>query len=447
MPQKSNSCVEIEDVLEDSLAQKAGIKPGDRIIEINGHKIRDIIDLMYYGNEDHLELKIKRGSEKKVTGLVAEDAGHSSIGVSLKPFRIKTCRNNCIFCFVSQLPKGLRRPLYVKDEDYRMSFLYGNYVTLTNISDAEKKRIAEQRLSPLYISVHATDRMIRNKMLGNAGAEDIMKGLRYFSRNRIKMHTQIVLCPGYNDGRVLQKTISDLYGLFPYIMSIAVVPVGMTEHRKKALNPVEKDDAAAALDIINKFQQRFRRKHGEHIVFGADELYIKADRPMPPLKDYDELPQIENGVGLVAQFISSAKKVKLPQVSTDRRYIAVTGVSFFPFLQKFCDRIKKQGINIEAAAVENILFGKSVTVSGLLTGRDIIRSLSGNVSKADTVIIPDIMLREGDSVFLDDLTVDDVSDMLGTKIIVVEPTPEGLVSVFEQNKRAAGKAAQKQAAV
>ncbi|MDX9714780.1 MAG: DUF512 domain-containing protein [Dissulfurispiraceae bacterium] len=434
MPGKSSCSVEIDEVFEGSPAALAGVMPGDRIFEINGNRVKDVIDLMYYGNDECVELKIKRGSDKKVLNLRADEHGSGNIGISLKPLSVKTCRNNCIFCFVSQLPKGLRRSLYVKDEDYRMSFLYGNYITLTNISEADKKRIVEQRLSPLYISVHATETSVRNRMLGNPKAADVLKELKFFARSKIRMHAQVVLCPGFNDGKILQKTIADLYKMYPYVVSIAVVPVGITEHRKKALRPVDRDDALAALDIINRLQQRFRRKHGEHIVFAADELYIKAGQPIPPLKEYDELHQIENGVGLVAQFISQSRKVKMPEAKSGRRYIAVTGTSFYPFLNKFGDRIKKQGFNLDVLAVQNFLFGKGVTVAGLLTGRDIIRALAGNVSKSDTVIIPDIMLKEGDKVFLDDLSVKDIGEMLNTKIAVIRSEPEALVNFISEKK-------------
>ncbi|MCI0468597.1 MAG: PDZ domain-containing protein, partial [Nitrospirae bacterium] len=252
--------VEIEKVLKNSIAERAGILASDAIAAINGNEVRDVIDALFYGAEPEMELLIKRG-DVQIRLKVKTKRGIHDLGIELKPFRVKTCRNNCIFCFVSQLPRGLRQSLYVKDEDYRMSFLYGNYVTLANLSEQDKKRIIRQRLSPLYISVHSTDMGIRNNLLGNPKANDIMREMRFLADNKIKMHTQIVLCPGYNDGRQLEKTISDLYKLHPYVMSIAVVPVGLTEHRRKPLKPVESGDALKAISTVQRFQSRFRKRH------------------------------------------------------------------------------------------------------------------------------------------------------------------------------------------
>jgi putative radical SAM enzyme (TIGR03279 family) len=421
--------VEIEEVMPGSAGARAGLQPGDRLISINCGRIRDVIDLMYYGNEPELDLLAGRGNETMHVE-VEKEGGASELGIVLKPFKMKKCANRCIFCFVSQLPKGMRKSLYLKDEDYRLSFLYGNYITLACMTDDEKKRIVEQRLSPLYISVHSTDIEVRNRMLGNPKAGDILKDLRYFAEHNIRMHTQIVLCPGYNDGRELARTINDLYKLYPYVQSIAVVPVGITAHRKKLLTPVEKNDALAALETIHRFQGRLKRKHGEHIVFAADELYIKADMELPPLKDYDELSQIENGVGLVPQFLSQAKKVKIQAPETQKKFIIFTGVSFYPFLAKFVERLKRKGFDIEAVPVENAYFGRSITVAGLLTGRDVMRSLSGHVQDHEILLIPDIVMREGHEVFLDDVSRQDIEEILGIKSVIIESTPAGIVEAM-----------------
>jgi putative radical SAM enzyme (TIGR03279 family) len=408
----------------------------DRLVSINGRRIRDSIDLMYYGNEPDLNLLIGRGNE---TMHVAVETGGkaSDLGLVLKPFTIKKCTNRCIFCFVAQLPKGMRKTLYVKDEDYRLSFLYGNYITLTSLTDGERKRIVEQHLSPLYISVHSTDTEIRNRMLGNSKAGDILKDLRFFAEHNVRMHAQIVLCPGYNDGRDLARTINDLYKFYPYVQSIAVVPVGLTTHRKKVLRPLEKSDALSALETISRFQTRFRRKHGEHIVFAADELYIKASAEFPSLKDYDELSQIENGVGLVPQFLSQAKRVKIqvPEKIKKRKFITLTGISFYPFLAKFIERIRKRGFDVEAVPVENVYFGGSVTVTGLLTGRDVMRALSGHIQGDDILLIPDIVMKEGHEVFLDDVSRQEIEEILGVKSIIIESTPSGFVDALLELSR------------
>ena len=475
-PFKKDKGVEIENIQSGTVAEKAGLHSGDRLISINGYKVRDVIDLLFYGNEPWLKLLVERNSEKMNIGIDApesaecgipdsSDYSSHSLGITLKPFKVKTCRNNCIFCFVSQLPRGLRKSLYIKDEDYRMSFLCGSYTTMTNLSDTDKERIIQQRLSPLYISVHCTDAEIRNRLLGNPKATDILKEIRFLYDNKIRMHTQIVLCPGYNDGKNLEKTIIDLYKFYPYVISIAVVPVGLTAHRKKArtltMKPVEKDDALKALEILHKLQHRFKKRHGEHIVFAADEMYIKAEMQFPPLKHYGELPQIENGVGMVPLFIHQSKRIKIFQAAknteyktqntdygtqitehrlrnTDygtqrdarKRFVTFTGTSFYPYLSKFGNNLKKGGVDIEVIRVENTFFGRGATVTGLLTGRDVMKSLSGVLKKDDILLIPDVVMREGDEVFLDNVSKQDVEDVLGIKIVVVESTPKGIVDAI-----------------
>jgi putative radical SAM enzyme (TIGR03279 family) len=333
---------------------------------------------------------------------------------------------------VKQLPKGLRKSLYIKDEDYRLSFLYGNYMTLSNLDIRDRKRIIEQRLSPLYISVHTTNRAVRNRMIGNPRASDVMKELRFFADRKIRMHTQIVLCPGYNDGKELENTIRDLYKFYPYISSIAVVPVGLTMHRKSQINPVTAEDAAKTIGIVESFQKRFRKKHGDSIVYCADEMYIKADLPFPHLKEYDVLPQIENGVGLVPLFLSQSKKVRMPkQMPPKVNFLTFTGTSFYPFLKRFIDRIsEKEHISINAIPVENNFFGTSVTVAGLLTGRDIIKSLNDNTCACEVLLVPDVMLKEDEDLFLDDVSIRDIEEATGLRVIRTEATPQGLVDAM-----------------
>lgn len=418
--------IEIGTVNAGSPAASAGLQAGDVIVEVNGQRVLDLIDFMFHSHEEELDIEVIRKERRLSFHL--QPGPDRDIGIEAKPFRIKTCANKCVFCFVSQLPKGLRRSLYIKDEDYRMSFLYGNYVTLTNLSAAEKKRIVEQRLSPLYISVHSTDRAVRNALLGNPKAPDILGEIRFFKEHRIRMHSQIVLCPGYNDGKNLEQTIRDLYKFYPYIASIAVVPVGLTSHRKSAsrLRPVEREDALQALKSVESFQRRFRKRHGDSIVYGADELYIHADAAFPPLSDYGELPQVENGVGMVPLFLSQARKVRIPAAAGGKRFLTFTGVSFYPFLSKLIERFRKAGIDIEAVPIENNLFGKSVTVTGLLTGRVVMRAFADIVKKDDVLLIPDIVMRDGEEVFLDDVSRKDVEDLLGIKTVLIEPTPKGL---------------------
>ena len=423
-----NNGVLIEEVAPGSAAAASGIIPGDRLLSVNGHKIRDTIDLMFHSGEPQLDLRVAR--DKRVTDISLKDCpGNSGPGIVLRLCTLRKCRNRCIFCFVHQLPGGMRKSLYIKDEDYRMSFLYGNYITLTGMSMEDRMRIVEQRLSPLYISVHSTDTHVRNSMLGKPDAPDILKDLKFFASNRIRMHTQIVLCPGYNDGRELVRTMNDLYRFYPYVQSIAVVPVGLTAHRKKALQPVGAEDAKAALEAIHRMQTRIMRTHGEHLVFAADEFYIKAGIEMPPLKDYDELSQIENGVGLVPQFLAQARKLKIktPENMKKRRIVTFSGTSFYPFLSKFVERLKKKGFDIEAYEVVNKFFGSSVTVTGLLTGRDVMKTLTGEIGRDDVLLVPDIVMKEGEEVFLDDVSRRDMEAILGAKTMLIESSAQGLL--------------------
>lgn len=420
---------EIETVRPDSRAQHAGITPGDIILSVNGHRVKDNIDFMFYKNDgNELDLYIKKKDKRLTFRLQAEEG--QDTGIEIKSPKIKTCTNKCVFCFVNQLPKGLRRTLYIKDEDYRLSFLYGSYITLTNLSQQEKERIVAQRLSPIYISVHTTNTELRKLMLGNSKAGDVMKEISFFKENRIKMHCQIVLCPEFNDSKELQQTIRDLYKFYPFVASVAVVPVGLTAHRKTGarLRPFEKNDAVMALEIIKPFQKRFLKKHGDALVYGADELYIKAEADFPQLSEYGELPQLENGVGLVPSFINQARKIKIPQTAAKGRFLTFTGQSFYPYLLKFIERLRKNNIDIEVLPVENTFFGKSVTVTGLLTGRDILRKLSDIIKKDDTLLIPDIVMRDGDGVLLDDISQQDFDEVLGIKSLVIPSTSRGIIN-------------------
>jgi len=324
---RSDKGIAIESITPGSIAEAAGLRAGDIVCDINASPMRDVIDFMFHKDEDELNVGFRRdGARKKLSIFSGSGA---DLGISFKPLKVKICKNNCIFCFVKQLPKGLRKPLYIKDEDYRLSFLYGNYMTLSNITAEEKKRIIEQRLSPMYISVHTTNRTLRNKMLGNPKATDILRELKFFADHKIRMHIQIVVCPGLNDARELQSTIQDIYKFHPYVSSIAVVPVGLTKHRKMQLTPMSKEVALKTLDIVNAFQKRFKKKHGEAIVYCADEMYIKAETPFPAVQAYGELPQIENGVGMVPLFISQARRLKIPKtIGNKNRVLTFTGTSF-----------------------------------------------------------------------------------------------------------------------
>ena len=424
--------IKIDNIHPGGLAEKIGLIPGDLLLSINSHKLRDPIDFLFYSADDILDIEASRGEKSFNIRVARKDS--ESFGLDFKPFKVMTCKNNCIFCFIKQLPKGLRKTLYIKDEDYRMSFLYGNYITLTNISKEDRKRIMDQRLSPLYISVHSTNRSLRNKLLGNMKAPDILKELKFFSDNKIRFNIQIVLCPDYNDGEELQKTLSDLYRFYPYVLSIAVVPVGLTMYKKHNIRPVEKADAEYAIKILEAYQKRFRKKHGNPVVYGADELYLKAEYPFPPLKDYGDLHQLENGVGMVPLFINQAKKLKLPKIlQRKKKFLTFTGLSFYPFLKKFITRLfEKENLNIiDVVPIENNFLGSSITVAGLLTGRDVIRTLLNRTEGYETILVPDVVLN-GKNRFLDNVSINDMEEALGIPAKKIKSTPEGLIKVITE---------------
>lgn len=421
----------VESIQPGSPADKAGLCPGDNILSVNGCKVRDSIDFIFYSPDRIIHIEFRR--HNRTLNLQMEKKEGKALGMEFKPFRIMTCTNNCIFCFVKQLPPGLRKTLYVKDEDYRLSFLYGNYITLSNLNREHRKRIIEQRLSPLYISVHSTNKAARNRLLGNPKATDIMKELQFLSDNKIRFNAQIVLCPGYNDGKELRLTLGDLYRFYPYLMSVAVVPVGLTKHNKQHLAPVERDNAIEALKIMAAFQKRYTKRHGNPIVYGSDELYLRADASFPSLREYGDLHQIENGVGMVPLFLSQAKKIRATEnACRSRKYLTFTGTAFYPFLKKFADRLaEKENIRIEVFPVENKFFGASVTVAGLLTGRDVIREALDRTDGHDIVLVPDVVL-DGNGRFLDDITIGDLGEALGLPAKKIASTPDGLIAGLSQ---------------
>ncbi|MBI4682117.1 MAG: DUF512 domain-containing protein [Nitrospirae bacterium] len=415
----------ISHIHEGTIAQEIGLEKGDILVSLNGNPVRDVIDYMFYSKESAIDLKILRG--KKTLSFKLKKKGDTPFGIELKPFSTKTCRNKCIFCFVNQLPKGMRNSLYLKDDDYRMSFLFGNYITLSNLSAKEIQRIIEQKLSPIYVSVHSTNIDTRRKMLGNPKAPDILKDLHELTSNKIRIHVQIVVCPGINDGEDLSNSIKELQKFYPYIASIAVVPVGLTRHKKGSIRSVEKEDAIKIIEAVNKFRERCKRRHGDPVVHLADEFYIKAELPFPMIKDYGDLPQIENGVGLVPVFLQYSKKIKLPKKIEAVKAAVFTGTSFMPYLEEFARKLNTiEGLSLDVFKVENKYFGPTVTVAGLLTGKDILRTILGK-TKADCLLVPNVMLKEGSDMFLDNVTLKDLEESLGMHVKVIEPTPDGIL--------------------
>lgn len=427
----------IAGVAPGSIAAEFELEAGDRLLAVNGQQLRDLIDYSYYtASDEELLLEIAR-QDGEIWELEVERAAGEPLGLTFAPPAPANCRNNCIFCFVHQLPKGLRKPLYVKDEDYRLSFLNGNYVTLANISQVELDRIIEQRLSPLYISVHATNPELRQRMLGKKGIPPILEQLQALAAARIALHTQIVLCPGINDGPELERTVSDLANLYPAVQSLAIVPLGMTKHRQKLpqLQPVDSDYARAFIKTWGPQTKALNKRLGEPFLFLADEFYLKGGLPFPPLREYGDLPQIENGVGMVPLFRrEAAKTLRSARHLGDFRATVATGVSSFPFVGEFLTQLgEKTGLNVIPVAVENRLFGESVTVSGLVSGNDIVAALQGQeIGRA--LLVPDVMLKEGEGVFLDDVSLEELGTRLGCRVETFDCTPQGLYRILRKLK-------------
>jgi len=398
------------------------------LLAVNGHGLRDIIDYSYHtSGNDELLLEVSK-ADHELWELEIEREQGQPLGLIFTAPNPARCRNNCVFCFVHQLPKGLRKPLYVKDEDYRLSFLNGNYVTLANLKPAELARIIEQRLSPLYISVHSTNPELREQLLGRKGIPPILGQLRKLADARITLHTQVVLCPGLNDGRELEQTVADLAALYPAVQSLAVVPLGLTSHRQHLplLTPVDDDYAHEFISVWELRAKLLNKRLGQPFLFLADEFYLKAGLPFPPLRTYGDLPQIENGVGLVPLFLRDAgRTLRMARKLGTLRVTVATGVSAFGFVADFLKKLEeKTGVEIEVVAVKNRLFGESVTVSGLVAGNDIVAALAER-DIGSALLLPDVMIKEGEGLLLDDLSLAELERHLDCRVVVFDATPQG----------------------
>jgi putative radical SAM enzyme (TIGR03279 family) len=412
--------IEIVDVLPDSTAAKYGLKRGDRIVSVNGRAIRDSIDFQFLASDERLSLQVRKPDGTLRTIRIVKEPD-DTLGIQFGPFTIRQCRNKCIFCFVDQMPQGCRKSLYVRDDDFRASFLYGNYITLTNLREEDWERIFSQRLSPLYISVHTTDPVLRTAIMRSRTSPDILASLKRLAAAGIRMHTQIVLCPGINDGQHLVRTIEDLAGLFPAVQSIAVVPVGLTSHRRGLyrLRAFRKSEARRVIASVQQLSDRYKRRFRTRLVFPSDELYIQAGMVVPPLSSYEDLPQIENGVGMVAQFLADAKRTRLPSRVPPMRITVVTGVSFAPILRRVLARLRQvPGASVRQITAKNSLFGPSVTVAGLLAGKDILQAIKGK-RLGSVLVIPANALKEDEGLFLDSLKLADVEAAAGVPIRTV----------------------------
>lgn len=417
---------------KNSIADELSIKAGDELIGFDGHIAEDILDYEYYCSKENFIMTVNCGGEE--IDFEIEKYTDEEIGLDFsREIPVKSCKNNCIFCFVAQLPKSetLRKTLKVRDDDYRHSFISGNYVTLTNVSDDEIERIIRLKLSPLYVSVHSTNASMRNKLLGVKSSPNIMVQLNKLKSAGIDVHTQIVYCPGFNDD--VEDSVKDLCVV---AKSLAIVPVGLTRGHNPVLRAVSKSDAEKIVDIVEKFQPLMLSKTGTRFVFAADEFYIKADRPVPPAENYEDFSQIENGIGLIAAFKSdfdyaisqidfkNAKDIVIGEVSI------ATGKSAFKLIKEHADKLTSLfGGKIRVYQVENDFFGETVTVAGLIVGRDILNRLKGE-PLGEKLVLPRTMLREFGDVFLDNMTVSELSGKLGVPVQISAADGEGFVKAL-----------------
>lgn len=422
--------IEVQYVLPESIAEEAGIESGDRILSINGQEIKDIFDYRFLISEEEFILEVEK-PEGEIWEIEIEKDAYEDLGIEFENSMLddaKSCTNQCIFCFIDQLPEGMRETLYFKDDDSRLSFLMGNYVTLTNMKDSDMERIIRYRMSPINVSVHTTNPELRILMLKNRFAGKVLERIKQLVNAGITVNCQIVACREINDGEELDRTIKDLGELFPQVNSVSVVPVGVTKHRKglHSLVPYDRESSESLLRQVEKWQQFFMGRVGSRVIYAADEFYIMAEREIPEYGEYEDFPQIENGVGLVAvlrhevQEILDKLKEKSPDLKTREVSIA-TGVSIYGVIAELARAIEKEfdSVRIHVYEIKNCFFGENVTVAGLLTGSDLISQLE-HKHLGEELLISRSMLRSGENVFLDDETVEGLEQKLRVKISPVE---------------------------
>ncbi|MCH5156251.1 MAG: DUF512 domain-containing protein [Clostridiales bacterium] len=422
---------------KNSIASRIGLKKDDVIVSFNGENALDMLDVAYFDSQAQFMLTVERKG-KQITFEVSKDV-NDPMGWDFYDecyVEPRWCANKCIFCFVDQLPKGQRKTLYVKDDDWRLSFVSGNFVTLTNVTDREIARIKDKKFSPLYVSVHATDDDVRKRLLGNAKARPIMPLLSELASCGITLYTQVVMCPDYNDGQVLRKTMEDLFSLYPAVQNLAVVPVGLTKHRcgLSDLQQVNKACASATIDMVESFDVQCFAKTGRHFVYCSDEMYVIGEREIPPYEYYGEFEQIENGVGLIADMRYQFNLALQDAVAAKKgSFTVVTGVAATPFIQEVLDEAKRlfPELNANVVTVTNKFFGETVTVAGLVVGQDIVSTLNERTDVGDTLLLPRVMLKETEDVFLDGMTLDELRKAVGKKIVITADGYELCQAILE----------------
>jgi putative radical SAM enzyme (TIGR03279 family) len=399
-----------------SPAHRAGLLRGDIITYVNGEQMQDFLDFYAAAFAENLKLRVIRGgSEREIK--VRRSQGRN-LGVEIDSGKPRLCNNKCIFCFVDQMPPGLRENLYVKDEDYRHSFLHGNYLTLTNLEPADEERIARMNLWPLYVSVHATDEEVRTRLLGRKPREGILSVIDRLGHAGARFHTQVVVIPGINDGATLKRSLLDLCQRRDYVQSISVVPVGITCHRHGLypLKPVDSRLARAIIGLVNDLQIEMLSSTDTGFVYASDELFVLSGSEIPPGSWYDDYPQLDNGVGLLRTLLDSTETLRLPRSLRGKRVRFVTGVLAVPYIEKISGRLTRMGLEVEVVVAENTLFGPTVTVSGLLAGKDILEALSG-VHGHDAIVLPPNVLN-ADGLTLDDMPICEMSRKLRSPVVM-----------------------------
>ena len=425
-----------------SIAHRLGVRPGWVLERVAGHQIQDVLDYRFHTTAEKFAIELLTPSAQPFSALVSKEE-YEGLGLFFATYLMdeqKSCRNKCIFCFVDQMPKGMRKSLYFKDDDWRMSFLFGNYVTLTNLHERDVERIIAMRLSPVNISVHTTSPDLRVRMMGNPGAGKVLGWLDRLSEAGIRLNTQLVLCPGINDGEELERSLRELTALAPNMQSIAAVPVGLTAHRQglQSLRPFTREKAGAVLDVIDAFGDDMRERHGQRICYASDEFYLIAGRQIPPPEHYEAFDQLENGVGLCALLLSEFTQAieDTPYMEGARNISIATGVGAAPFMRDLVARAREcfPGLSAQVFAIENDFFGHTVTVSGLVTGADLIGQLRGK-ELGEALLIPECMLRHEKDVFLDGLGPEDVREALGVPVIPVQVDGDALLEALRPNPK------------
>ncbi len=417
--------VKIKSVFRHSYAERAGCEAGDALLSINGNEIVDVLDYRFYQLNSILELKI-RDRHGEIHSVKVRKPEYEELGLEFDSYLMdkeRSCRNKCVFCFIDQLPPGMRKTLYFKDDDSRLSFLFGNYVTLTNLTEHEINRIIKMHISPINVSVHTTNPQLRVKMMGNRFAGSSLNIMKRLSDNGIALNTQIVCCPGLNDGDELRRSLRDLYEL--NVNLIGVVPVGLTKYREGLfeLTPFTKEKAAETVDILEKFGDMCLKTKGKRIAYAADELYLKAGYPIPEASFYDDFEAIENGIGLIAQLTEELRDElawREPDDSIIRRVSVACGTSVAPTLRGLMDEVEVRypGVKITVYPITNAFFGEQINVSGLIVGNDLIRGLH-HKPLGDVLLISSAMLRFENDLFLDDVHIDDVKKKLHINVIPI----------------------------